>query len=328
MQVLDTYQDRRARAQDGHQLRDHAEEGLALMLGAFRRRLVAPVRRDLQHGGDEGRVIGHSRVVEQLGDLAEPDVGRIVPGDRRGAPEEGEDRLEGGVAELRLARQGDHPAGSRSDPLGEFDHEPGLADPCLAGDQHCTTRPAGCLVPDVPEGRNLRGATLKGWQRSARPRREEPVLDLALAQYPVRGDRLGEPLQRHRAERAAVEEVRNQSVRAFGDHEGVGLGDRLQPRGEVRSAAERARLARHTRAQQVADHHHPGGHAHPRLRAAAGQQVEARHLLDDRETRAYCAFRRMFARERIAEIDQYAVAEILRHRATVALDNLRAAPAV
>ena len=68
-------------------------------------------------------------------------------------------------------------------------------------------------------------------------------------------------LQAHRSEVLKLEEIAEQPPRALGDDDCVRLGDRLQPRGEVRGLADAAALLRLARSDDVPDHHQVGGDA-------------------------------------------------------------------
>ncbi len=70
------------------------------------------------------------------------------------------------------------------------------------------------------------------------PGRFEATLDRARSRYLPRLNRLGDALERLGAERAALEGASCQLVGALRDDDGVGLGDALQPGGDVRRLAD------------------------------------------------------------------------------------------
>jgi hypothetical protein len=76
---------------------------------------------------------------------------------------------------------------------------------------------------------------------------------------------------------------------------------------------------------EIADHHHAGGDADPRLERRLGQEVEARDGVDQRQAAAHGTLRVILMRLGIAEIDQHAVADAARRDAAHALDHLDAA---
>ena len=102
----------------------------------------------------------------------------------------------------------------------------------------------------------------------------------------------------------------------------VRLGDRLQPRGEVRRLADDAALLRLPRSDEIADHHEPGRDPDPHVQGRAGRGDELRRRLDDGEPGPHGALGVMLVRLGIAEIGEHAVAHVFGDEAAVALDQL------
>ena len=109
------------------------------------------------------------------------------------------------------------------------------------------------------------------------------------------------------------------------DHEGVGLGQRLQARRQVRRLADRGVLLRHAFADEIADHDHAGGDADARLQGHARSGLQRADRIEDGEPRAHRALGVVLVCGRIAEIGEHAIAQILRDHAAEALDLAGAA---
>ena len=133
------------------------------------------------------------------------------------------------------------------------------------------------------------------------------------------------PLRSLRAEVRKLEQVAEQSSRALGDDDAVGLGDALQPRGEVRRVADDAALLRLSRTEQIADDDDPGRDPDAHMQRRAGGRLQLRRGLDDREPRPHGALGVVLVRLRIAEIGEHAVAHVFGDEAAVARDQARAA---
>ncbi len=97
----------------------------------------------------------------------------------------------------------------------------------------------------------------------------------------------GETLQVLRAEVAQLEQIADLPTGRGGDDDRVGLGQRLQPRREVRRLADHRLLLRRAGADQVADDGKPGGDADAQPQAAArsprrGDRIDQREAGADR----------------------------------------------
>jgi hypothetical protein len=104
-------------------------------------------------------------------------------------------------------------------------------------------------------------------------------------------------------------------LRRRADHDGVRLRDALQARGDVRRLAEGQRLAP-TLAADLADHDGTRVNADPDRqpdpRVALEARVERRDRLDDAEGGAHGPPRVILAGERIPEVHEQTVAQVLR----------------
>src|SRR3954447_2356832 len=79
----------------------------------------------------------------------------------------------------------------------------------------------------------------------------------------------------------------------------------------VRRLANDCLLLSRARPDQVADHYEPGGNADPRLQYRPGLLITyGTHQLQPRAYRSLCV---IFVSLRLAEVDQHAVAHVLRH---------------
>jgi hypothetical protein len=119
-----------------------------------------------------------------------------------------------------------------------------------------------------------------------------------------------------------VEQPAGQSPRAWRDHHGPRLGQRLQPRREVRRLADHRLFLRRALADQIPDDHQPGGDADPHLQWRRRDSVEPGHLLDQVQCCAHSALGIVLARPRIAVIGKHAVAHVLGDKPAAAADHL------
>ena len=94
----------------------------------------------------------------------------------------------------------------------------------------------------------------------------------------------------------------------------------LQTCREVRRLADNRLLLSSTRSDQIADHDQPGGNADAGLQWSTGLQPT--HRLDQLQPRPYRPLGIVLMGLRIAEVDQHAVAHVLRHEPAEALHGL------
>ena len=156
---------------------------------------------------------------------------------------------------------------------------------------------------------------------SADPRNASNRLSTALGtQYLPGRHRPGDALDLDGAEIAVLEEIADQPARARGDDDRARLGQGLQPGGEVRRFADDRLLLRRAFADQIADDHQPGGDPDARLQLD-GFDIEATDGVDHAQPRPDRPLGIVLMRPRVAEIDQDAVAHVLRDKAVEPPDD-------
>ncbi len=120
-------------------------------------------------------------------------------------------------------------------------------------------------------------------------------------------------------------------ARGRADDDLVRLRQCLQTRRQVRRLADDRGLRCRSFADLVADDHRSGGDADPHRELDPGRPrdcgIQLRHRIDDVETRPHRTLGLVLMGARVAEIDQDAVAHVLRDKAVVAPDR-RTAPAL
>src|SRR6185312_451760 len=212
--------------------------------------LAAGNRHEMRQQRDH--VSALAEAVGELLELRQPLVGRVVMGELGGALQLLEDRIERAVGmegraivmQLRPVRLGELPRHG----MGEAR----LADAGLADQKHHLPLTAPRLLPAVEQQRDLDVAADQRAER-ARAQRLETAVAAALADDAPGRYRHSEALELVAAEAGALEELADELPRARADHHGARLGQRLEPRGEVRRLADHALLAPGALAEQVAD---------------------------------------------------------------------------
>ena len=209
--------------------------------------------------------------------------------------------------------------------LDEISDQPRFADPSLAAEQHRLPFARRSLGPATRQRLGLARTTCQGKQAVARMQGVEAAFDPADALHCPSRDRPGDTLEVLRAKVLQVEQTAEQPARARRDHHRIRLGERLQPRGKVGRLAHHTALLGLSRPDEITDHDHAGGDAHPDLQRRAGRRHKPGHRVDEGEPRLHRMLGVVFARLRIAEIDQDAVAHVLGDETAVTLDRLGAA---
>jgi hypothetical protein len=90
----------------------------------------------------------------------------------------------------------------------------------------------------------------------------------------------------------------------------TGSANACKSSGQVRRLADHRLLLCGALADEIADHHEPGGDAHAHLQLADGGRVEPADRGDDVETGADGPLGIVFVGARIAEVNQHAVAHV------------------
>ena len=147
-----------------------------------------------------------------------------------------------------------------------------------------------------------------------------------LGQHLIDLQRLGEALEEWRAERLAGKEAPQELPGRRTDHQRIGRGEPLQAGRQVGRLAQRQLFLPRT-AAHLPHHHQPGmdpqahGELHPPLLPQAG--IELAHGLDHAQPGAHGPLGVIFVRQRVAKVDQQAIAEVLRDMPLKAGDHLR-----
>ena len=213
------------------------------------------------------------------------------------------------------------------EPLLERREQPRLADPRLAGEEHHPALAAPGLPPAPQQQVDLLLAADQ--RRQGRGvERLEPARRRADAEDAVRADRRGEALGLDRAQVGALEQVADEPARGLGDHDAAGLGQRLQPGGQVRGLADDRLLPGGPAAEQVADHDQPGRDADADPERGPGRPLEVARRRHEREPGADRPLGVVLVRPRVAEVGQHAVAHVLGDEAALPLDRRRDAAVV
>ena len=149
----------------------------------------------------------------------------------------------------------------------------------------------------------------------------------ALRQHLIDLQRLREALEEWRAERLAGKEAPEELPGCGTDHQRIGCRNPLQAGRQVGRLAQRQLFLPRT-ATHLTHHHEPGmapqahGQLHPPLLPQAG--IELAHGLDHAQPGAHGPLGIVFVCQRIAKVDQQAIAEILGDMALKAGDHLGA----
>ena len=145
---------------------------------------------------------------------------------------------------------------------------------------------------------------------------------------PKDGDRLVDSSDRMRTEFLEHEQTLGQPTGPLADHDGSGLGHRLQPRRHIGRLADDCHRIAKLAGADVADHHHAGVDADPNADAdpEVGQLVvQSPDRLDDLETGPDRALGIVLVRFRIAEVNEDTVADVVADMAFETRDDFGAA---
>jgi hypothetical protein len=111
------------------------------------------------------------------------------------------------------------------------------------------------------------------------------------------------------SEIAVLEPATGEALGAVGDHYGVRLSERLEPRGQVRCFPQRSTLPGGTDVSQLANHDQAGRDADARAQLLL-PYAEFSDIRHDRQGGAHRALGIVFVRLGITEIDQGTVAHV------------------
>jgi hypothetical protein len=141
--------------------------------------------------------------------------------------------------------------------------------------------------------------------------RLKPPLGPALARRPPSRERHSEALQALRPEIVELEKAPHQPARPLTDHHTARRGQRLQARCQARRLADHRPLLRLGRADQIADHHQPGGNPDPHLQPRRPLGLQLNYRFDQSQPGAHRPLGIVFMRLRPAEVGEHAVTQIL-----------------
>ena len=216
--------------------------------------------------------------------------------------------------------------------LSQSFHQAGLADPGLALDQHDLAAAVATAVPGPQQQPHLLLAPDEGCRAPRAPPLPppgpgcgKPALDIPRRQDAPGRHRLGEPLQLRCPQILEVEVIAEHRARGRADDDLVRLRQCLQTRRQVRRLADDRGFRCRSFADLVADDHRSGGDADPHRELDPGRPrdrgIQLRHRIDDVETRPHRTLGLVLMGARVAEIDEDAVAHVLRDKAVVTPDR-------
>ena len=209
--------------------------------------------------------------------------------------------------------------------LLEFEVQPRLADPRLADHAHDLPVPGLCLRARFAQLLKLAGTADKARQPAA-GRYLQPRAQRAETEHFEHGDRLGQPLDRRRAERLEREIALGQLVRVFAHDDRAGHRDAFHARRDVDRVPHRVVVGVQVLGADRAHHHFAGVDADADLQCDPLCQTHAvgvaAHLVLHAQRRIQRPLRMVFVRDRRAEQRQDAVAHRLGHIAFVVMHGL------
>ena len=307
--------------------RQDLERALLLRERMQRDRAVSGFRRHAQQLRHEGQC---ARRVAAVFDQAGADALELQPrvallGQPQPRAQHLGDGIERAARVVRRAETVELVMQFRREAVAEHLHHAGLADAGLPREHDHAAAAGGRIAPRAVERRHDRLTTDVGGE-SRRPEGVHASVRAAGRLHHERLHGLGEAFDRLRAQALHPEELRHQPSRRAADDDGVGLGEPLHARGDVRRVAHREAL-RAVRTADVTHDRQAGvdadahGERHRPLRAQP--RVQLGDGVDDVETGLHGASSIIFMRDGIAEVDQDAVAVELRDGALVAADGRR-----
>ncbi len=322
MQILEDQQHRLAHGQADQLLDQRIQGPLLLQIRAQGQGRVAIVEGDRQKGGEQRPELGAGvgGLAQQPFQLVQPElrrIGRIEAGDPLQPLDDRVERIVGVEPGAVKAHAGMR---LRAQPLADRLGEARLADAGLAADQDDLALALLGLLPQAEQQAKLVLASDQGGQAAA-VQRLEAALGAADREHAPGLDRLIEALEPVLAEIGVGEEAADQLVGGRGNHDLAGLGQGLEPGGEMRGGADHGLFGRGALADQVADHDPAGGDADPDLQGRTARRPQLGHGLDQLERRAQRPFGVILMRPRIAEIGQDAIAEEAGDVAAEAVDH-------
>ena len=139
-------------------------------------------------------------------------------------------------------------------------------------------------------------------------------------QYLPRVNRRGDAFDLDSAEVAVFEQIADQPARARGDDNSAGLGQHLQPGGEVGRLADHRLFLRRSFADLIPDDHQSSGDPDPGLELD-GPDIEATDSVNQAQPRPNRLLGIVLMRSRVAKIGEHAVAHVPGDKAVGLLDH-------
>jgi hypothetical protein len=125
-----------------------------------------------------------------------------------------------------------------------------------------------------------------------------------------------------------LEERSQLSARAVGNYHRVWRGERLQPCGNIRSLSDDGLLLCYAGPNQITNNRESRSHPDSALQLDGFMRPQYGHGGDQRETGSHCPFSIVFARLRVTEINQRAVAHISGDKSVEPPQNFPYAPVI
>ena len=269
----------------------------------------------MQQRGDQRDVFGRGAPsLEQRAQLSRSRGRRVFPPEAGGGLELPDHRAQWRVGSMRrteIPHAGDRLAGQVCLQLRQ---QPRLADPRLAGNQYHPT----LAFVDLPAAAQQQGEFLLAPNQRSKvggAQRLEPAARCAFLYHPPGRHRRRQALQRLGAEDLAGEQVAQLAPRGRVDHHLPGPGQRLQSGGEVGRVADGRVLLPGAGIGHAAHHHQPARHPHPHLQRAGQTRdgLQSCHRLQQGQAGSHRPLGGVLLRLRVAEIGEYAVADIPSH---------------
>jgi hypothetical protein len=198
------------------------------------------------------------------------------------------------------------------DALAQLLQDAGLADARLADELDDLPLARGGQPPALEQERDLVLASGERCQGGvAAVPRLEPTLGPALAGHAEGPHRDVEAAHALRRDLHHVERAPEEAIGELGDDDGARLGERLEPRGQIRGLADHGLLARGALADQVADDDEAGGDPDPHREALPLHDGQDGNGVSDGEAGPHGALGIVLVGTRVAEVGQHAVAHEL-----------------
>src|SRR5262249_24703213 len=149
-------------------------------------------------------------------------------------------------------------------PLLESREQARFPDPRLARQQYNLTVSCFRPAPTPPQQFHF-VLTANEWRQCRCPQCPETIIDTARAEHFPDLDRFSEPFEPHCAKVTKLKQIANQAAGTCGNHDGVRLGQGLQPRGKVWRLADNVPFSYLVGTDEFADDDQPGANTDANL---------------------------------------------------------------